>query len=265
MYMDMARSLSERPYVSVRVMTAVWELELPHTEKLVLLALADNANDEGDCWPSITTISRKCGMHRATVMRSITELENRRLVVRSGEAGKTNSYRLHPSQPATSSAQQPVAHDDGGSRTARLVPVAESDPTRRSLRPRTIIEPSFEPSLNRQKEALSADFGDFLQSTYPECDGKRSWTTATHNAGILVESGRATEVQLRAAVEGYRAHRGHEGGKGAYSPQNFFALVGEDLPWQRVWKPPKSKAQVVQDSNVAASMEWLGRDNAAAG
>jgi hypothetical protein len=115
------------------------------------------------------------------------------------------------------------------------------------------------------KAALSPEFADFLQSTYPECDGTRSWTTAVHNAAVIVDSGRATEADLRTAVTGYRAYRGQEGGKGAYTPQKFFALYGEDLPWQRPWKPPKTKAQVAQDSNVAASVEWLRRSDAAAG
>jgi hypothetical protein len=33
--------------MSVRLMAAVWRLDLPATDKLVLLALADAANDEG--------------------------------------------------------------------------------------------------------------------------------------------------------------------------------------------------------------------------
>lgn len=42
-------------------MAAVWELELPKEQKFVLLALADHANDDGYCWPSIARIAWKCG------------------------------------------------------------------------------------------------------------------------------------------------------------------------------------------------------------
>ncbi len=39
--------------MSIKAMTWAWGLaELPLRESMVLLALADNANDEGYCWPS---------------------------------------------------------------------------------------------------------------------------------------------------------------------------------------------------------------------
>ena len=42
--------------------------------KLVLLKLADNANDEGLCWPSYENIAAHCEMDRRTVMRHIKTL-----------------------------------------------------------------------------------------------------------------------------------------------------------------------------------------------
>jgi hypothetical protein len=40
--------------VSVRVSARVWELDLPPSEKLVLLKLADFADDGGgNAWPSV--------------------------------------------------------------------------------------------------------------------------------------------------------------------------------------------------------------------
>jgi hypothetical protein len=35
-------------------MAEVWVLAISAAEKMVLLALADAANDDGICWPSIT-------------------------------------------------------------------------------------------------------------------------------------------------------------------------------------------------------------------
>ncbi|CAH7344796.1 Phg_2220_C domain-containing protein [Vibrio chagasii] len=43
--------------------------------KLVLLKLADNANDSGQCWPSYETIARHCEMSKRTVMRHIQKLQ----------------------------------------------------------------------------------------------------------------------------------------------------------------------------------------------
>lgn len=44
-------------------MSQVWALETDScTQKLVLLAIADNANDNGVCWPSISRLAKKCQM-----------------------------------------------------------------------------------------------------------------------------------------------------------------------------------------------------------
>ena len=44
-------------------MTAVFDAPAPQgTDRLLLLALADTANDAGVCWPSVGTLQRKCGL-----------------------------------------------------------------------------------------------------------------------------------------------------------------------------------------------------------
>lgn len=43
--------------------------------KLVLLKLADNANDDGQCFPSYKNIAEHCEMNRRTVMRHIEKLK----------------------------------------------------------------------------------------------------------------------------------------------------------------------------------------------
>lgn len=49
--------------MSLRWMSAVFAAPEPQgTDRLLLLALADNANDEGVCWPGVETLRRKCGL-----------------------------------------------------------------------------------------------------------------------------------------------------------------------------------------------------------
>ena len=67
--------------MSLKLMSAVWDLQTEsHTRKLVLLALADNANDEGICWPSVATIARKCDLSEQGVRNQLTELEAEKLL-----------------------------------------------------------------------------------------------------------------------------------------------------------------------------------------
>lgn len=79
--------------MSIRLMTAVWEREdLSATHKLVLLALADWANDEGLCWPSINRLSIKTSMAGRSIQRLIRQLEEMGFIRREETAGKGNRY-----------------------------------------------------------------------------------------------------------------------------------------------------------------------------
>jgi DNA-binding Lrp family transcriptional regulator len=57
-------------------MSRVWELsEQKGTYLLLLLALADNADDEGYCWPSIKYLKKKIRMSMRSVINALQRLE----------------------------------------------------------------------------------------------------------------------------------------------------------------------------------------------
>jgi hypothetical protein len=62
--------------MSIRIMAKVWSLAIPSGEKFVALALADNASDEGACWPLIATIAKKTSTSPRGVMRHIETLRS---------------------------------------------------------------------------------------------------------------------------------------------------------------------------------------------
>jgi hypothetical protein len=66
--------------------------------KLVLIKLADNANDQGECWPSYQHIADQCEIGRSTVKLHIRELEKagflRREYRRKGELNQSNLFHL---------------------------------------------------------------------------------------------------------------------------------------------------------------------------
>lgn len=77
-------------------MSLVWELELPDSEKLVLLALADCANDEGHCWPGMATLTKKCSKSDRTVQLAIKMLVTKGHLTRREVPGKGCNYTVHP-------------------------------------------------------------------------------------------------------------------------------------------------------------------------
>jgi len=80
-------------------MSLVWDLHLPPGEKLVLLALADQANDEGvQCWPSLARIAHRSGQGERTVRRALRSLENKGHLTSQPRHGTSSQYHIHPGQ-----------------------------------------------------------------------------------------------------------------------------------------------------------------------
>ena len=64
--------------------------------KLVLVKLADNASDQGECWPSYQHIADQCEIDRSTVRKHIKHLEGQGLLrVENREGPKGNSTNLY--------------------------------------------------------------------------------------------------------------------------------------------------------------------------
>lgn len=78
-------------------MTLAWAATVgDHTDKLVLLALADNANDAGQCYPSLTKIAEKCEISRRTTIYSLQRLEQSGHISRRTSPGRNTVYVVHP-------------------------------------------------------------------------------------------------------------------------------------------------------------------------
>ena len=66
--------------MSFSVGKRVWAIPMPATDKLVLLALAHYASDDGKCWPSLDKLGKDTGLHPKSVSRCIRRLKKRKLI-----------------------------------------------------------------------------------------------------------------------------------------------------------------------------------------
>lgn len=67
--------------MSNRATTWAWDVEgLSPTQKLVLVKLADNANDDGYCWPSRRYLMKHTCLSDGAVKNAVRELERRGLI-----------------------------------------------------------------------------------------------------------------------------------------------------------------------------------------
>ena len=80
-------------------MTWAWQAPLPLGPKIVLLALADSADDAGICWPGHRSLAAKCSVTVRTVQRTIAALQAQgQLLIepryRQDGSRSSNRYRL---------------------------------------------------------------------------------------------------------------------------------------------------------------------------
>lgn len=97
-------------------MTAAWKLEgLTPTQKLVLLSLADNANDQGECYPSMAQIGRRTALSERAVRDAIRSLERLQIVSSAARSGTSTVYFLRITdalecQPTPAAGAAPANH-----------------------------------------------------------------------------------------------------------------------------------------------------------
>lgn len=152
-----------------------WVLDHSQAEgldRLVLISLANHANQDGFCWPAQRTIAREAGVSHGTVgncvasLVTIGEIE----VVNNGDSRRSATYRiLYPSAHVVGAAPNPgvgAAPNPGLGRTVmnRHEPSAELSTSERSApkKPRTRGTTAYPPSpLDRCPECrlLEIDCG----------------------------------------------------------------------------------------------------------
>ncbi|EGL1486298.1 helix-turn-helix domain-containing protein [Salmonella enterica subsp. enterica serovar Infantis] len=161
--------------------------------KLVLIKLADNANDNGECWPSYQHIADQCEVSRSTVKSHIRALEDMGLLKREfrrkGELNQSNVFyltldnaqQIQPESGGAGAARGGAGAARGGAGAARggagaalgggagaaprtyhsFEPVKE--PLERKKKPSSMPE-GFSPSASHQK--MAEEFGISLQDEF---------------------------------------------------------------------------------------------------
>lgn len=88
-------------------MNVAWECDMSGNDKLVLLALADWANEDGVCWPSISKLCFKTRASERTVQSIIRRLVEDGQVTREERPGHGSLYKVHPRNSCTPADSAP--------------------------------------------------------------------------------------------------------------------------------------------------------------
>lgn len=149
--------------MSLRIMSQVWGLTLGNSaKKLVLLALADNANDEGECYPSLATIARKTDLDERTVRRAIRVLQEEGHLQTRARSGRSTVFRLTVTPDNNVTPDKNAVGTNLSPHPGLSVPPPRTlcPPTLDSVPPITSKEPIKEPSRNQKKAADAALLAD---------------------------------------------------------------------------------------------------------
>lgn len=118
--------------MSIKLMAAAWELDIPATEKMVLLCLCDHANHVGVCWPGAEGLAKRCSFTDRTVRKAILWLEENGWIAIQKRAGKVSTYQIDPGSKFTPEPNSALPRKE-------IPDTPEGDSDEPS---RTIIEPS---------------------------------------------------------------------------------------------------------------------------
>ena len=134
--------------MSLAQMALAWKAQCGASAKLVLLALADHADDNGQCWPGLTGVRAKCGLSESTLHRAIAELAKAGLVMitpqkRADGTQSTNLYTLQIDRVGVSNRQ-----GEG----VILTPQGAASDTLTPPKMTPLLNPHLEPSLPSETE-----------------------------------------------------------------------------------------------------------------
>lgn len=145
--------------VSIPLLNQAWKAPgLDSTTAFVLVSLADQANDEGVCWPSYSSLARRVRRDPSTVGRALNRLEERGYITRvQGHTGRNNRYQVHPTRGTVHLVQEtPSAQrtsnlvqgapgpSAGGTSNHQLTPIKPSPSRGATSRASTNVEDEIE-------------------------------------------------------------------------------------------------------------------------
>lgn len=166
--------------MSIRIMSQVWDNgPEDKAELVVMLALADFADDEGKCWPSVDAIGKKARMSERNARRILRKLEvdGYLKTIEGGGRHGCSQYRINPDK-MSPGQNVPPGQNEQETRTKR----ARNPDIAMSAEPsRTIKEPSKSKARATLCEILRPETADAFIS-----HRKAKRAMLTDHAAVLI-------------------------------------------------------------------------------
>lgn len=211
--------------MSIALMTAAFKAKLSPTNKLVLLALCDCANDQGECFPSIQNLMGKSSLSERSVQAAVAWLEANGFLTRQMRNGRSTLYVLTPAGAAPPQQAHP--------RRSRTPPPQELHPTPAAPAPITIREPSRNQKPPQPPRGEVVDKSPWFSrwwEAWPKHPRKAARVQCERKWQAL--GCEALGEQIVASVEAHKSSAGWAKDDGAFVPAPLVWLN------QRRWEAP---------------------------
>lgn len=220
--------------MSVRVMSHVWE----HSDarlgaRLVLLAIADFANDTGMAWPSVETLAAKSRLSSRQVQRILRQLVNDGDLTLHENAGPHGCHLYQIVLTGDkSSGRQIVRGDKSDTKgvTNRAGGVTNPTKTVSKMSPEPSLEPSTEPSGEPSLAAPKKKRATQVPDDFAVTDALEAWGAEN---GITPE-------QMRAQVPQFQDHYRAKGETRKDWPASFRTWMRNAQRWGQLDPKPSN-------------------------
>lgn len=228
--------------MSIELLNHAWNTNAPTLKKFVLISLADQANSDGICWPSLTYIERRTGMCRNSVISAIKWLEANGYVNKIQGVKKSNCYKIN-----TSASGELVHQVNQTSAGNELVLVHQVNQTSASDEPkpkRTQTKPKKNP--NKDKSIFSEKLAYFdlpedlveewldIRKKKKAVDSERAWN-------VFIAEVEKSGISIKRVLE-----------KCCTSGSGWVSFKAE---WIQDSKPVNQESEMSQIDRVAAKLE----------
>ncbi|HIB6180190.1 TPA: helix-turn-helix domain-containing protein [Klebsiella pneumoniae] len=243
--------------------------------KLVLLKLADNASDLGECWPSYQHIADQCEISKRSVMNHIEALCECGLIkkeLRTGPKGNSsNVYQLNlrsagdsPGGSANRSLpgagySLPGAGDSPGGSAGAAPRISHSfepvnEPVNEPIKHTGASAIASAPARSA-KQGYSPEFETAWQA-YPKRAGGNSKAAAFKAWNARLNDGVKPEV-MQAGVKRYAAYARATGSAGTQYVKQAASFFGPDRHFEESWQAPSAPGG--GHNGTIARLSGLGR------
>lgn len=232
-------------------MSACWPLMMPPTAKAVLISLADNANDHGECWPALKTIAERTCFSERAVQNAIHWLEQSGALLADRSNGRHTRYHVTPQNFQTPAPAAPP--QEMHPRTS-CTPAADSPPQQVLKPPHLVRKPPQQVPSNRkepsgtekQKKERAA-----APSSIPQPDGVTSQTWGDWLSLRKAKRAPVTETVLN--------HAKSEAGKAGMSLEAFLKVwcARGSQGLEASWLKPNERAGPAPQAPMGKTMTGI--------